>query len=104
MSLWLPVLAATAGAYALKLAGFLVPPAWMAHPRFNHVASLLPVGLLAGLIAQQTLGSGQAIVFDGRLLGAGVALVALRLRAPFIVVVALAAAVTAVARHYGLVA
>ncbi len=101
MNLWIPVLVATAGTYAFKLAGYFVPDRFTQHPHFNQVARLLPIGLLTGLIAVQTFADGQAIVLDGRIIGASVAVLLLMRRAPFIVVVFSAALVTAVGRHFG---
>ncbi|MGO4422832.1 AzlD domain-containing protein, partial [Streptomyces sp. MCAF7] len=51
--------------------------------------------LLAALTAQQTFGDGQHLVLDARAAGLGAAAVALVLRAPFLVVVAVAVVVTA---------
>lgn len=102
MNLWIPVLVATAGTYAFKLAGYYVPDRFTQHPHFNQVARLLPIGLLTGLIAVQTFADGQSIVLDGRIVGAGVAVLLLMRKAPFIVVVFTAALVTAVGRHFGI--
>jgi uncharacterized membrane protein len=102
MNLWIPVLVATAGTYAFKAAGYFVPDRFTQHPHFNQVARLLPIGLLTGLIAVQTFAAGQAIVLDGRIVGAGVAVLLLMRKMPFIIVVFTAAFVTAVGRHFGL--
>ena len=101
MNFWLPILIASAGAFVLKLAGYLVPAHLMEKPRFNFIASLLPVGLLAGLVGVQVLGSGQALILDGRVPGALTALVLLYYKRSFIVVVIAAAIVTALGRHFG---
>jgi hypothetical protein len=67
------------------------------------VTSALPIALLAALVGVQTLtGEAGALVLDARLAAVGVALVALALRAPFIVVVLLAAGVAALLRGLGL--
>jgi hypothetical protein len=95
---WVAVLVGAAGCYLLKLAGLSVPPRLLEHPRAERVADLLPVSLLAALIAVQVLAEGQELTVDARLLGLGAAVVALLLRAPFLVVVAAAAATAAVAR------
>jgi hypothetical protein len=59
---------------------------------------LLAPALLAALIATNTLGSGRALVIDARLAGLAAAAVALALRAPVLLVVVIAAAVTAILR------
>jgi len=98
---WLVVLISSAGAYLIKLAGYLVPPPVLAHPMVRRTSHLLPVALLAALVAVQTLGSGPQLVLDARLAGVVAAVVALLLRAPFLVVVALAAGVAAGLRALG---
>jgi branched-subunit amino acid transport protein len=89
------VLATVVGCYLLKLAGYSLPPRVHEHPVVRRVADLLPVALLAALIGVQTFTSGHHIVIDARAAGVGAAAVAILLRAPFVVVVVLAAAVTA---------
>jgi branched-subunit amino acid transport protein len=95
---WAAILLAGAGCYLLKLGGLSVPTAVLEHPVVERIADLLPVALLAALIAVQVLTDGQALVADARLVGLGVAVVALVLRAPFIVVVLLAAVAAAAVR------
>jgi uncharacterized membrane protein len=97
-ALWLAVLVTAAGCYVLKLAGLAVPQAVLEHPLVERVADLLPVALLAALVAVQVVADGQALVVDARLVGLGVAVVALLFRAPFLVVVLLAAAAAALVR------
>jgi branched-subunit amino acid transport protein len=96
--MWLVILGTAAGCYLVKLAGLSVPARVLEHPVVERVADLLPVAMLAALIGVQVLAEGPALVADARLLGLGAAVVALLLRAPFIVVVAVAAAVAALAR------
>ena len=96
--MWVAVLVTALGCYAIKLAGLSVPPRVLEHPRVERIADLLPVALLSGLIAVQVFASGQSLVVDARLAGLGAAVVALLLRAPFIVVVAVAALTAALLR------
>ena len=97
-----PVIVASLIAFGLKFAGFLVPKAILENKLFKKIIPVLPIGMLSGLIAVQVLAEKQNIVFDGRLVGVAVGIVALIFRAPFIVVVILAALVTAVGRANGL--
>ena len=97
---WSAILVASAGVYLFKLAGMSVPVALLQRPRVHRIAALLPVVLLAALIGVQTFGNGQAVTVDARLAGVVVAAVAVWRRAPFLLVVALAVAVTAVVRHF----
>jgi hypothetical protein len=100
---WTAVLVASVLAFLLKYLGHLVPPSWVDGERTTRVTSALPIALLAALVGVQTLTStAGAIVIDSRAVAVAVALVALILRAPFIVVVVLAAAVAAGLRLLGL--
>lgn len=101
MSTWIAVLAASAIAFAIKLSGYAVPPVWLQQPRTLRVTEMLPAALLASLVVLQTFSSGQHLVLDARAAGLLVAAGALLLRAPFIVVVALAAVAAAVLRMLG---
>jgi branched-subunit amino acid transport protein len=92
---WTAVLLTALGCYALKLAGLTVPDRVLDKPVVRRVADLVPVALLAALVAVQVLGSGRSVVVDARLAGLGAGLVALLLRAPFLVVVLTAALVAA---------
>jgi Branched-chain amino acid transport protein (AzlD) len=89
------VLVTCAGCYLLKLAGLSVPERWLAAKRVRAVALLLPITLLAALTAVQSVASGRSLHPDARLAGLAAAVVCLRLKAPFIVVVLVAATVAA---------
>jgi branched-subunit amino acid transport protein len=102
--MWPLVLTASVGCYLLKLAGHAVPPSVLGRPRVRRIAALLPVALLAALVAVQTFGAGQALVVDARLPGVAAAAIALVLRAPFLVVVVVAGVVAAGLRYVGLAA
>jgi uncharacterized membrane protein len=92
------VLSGAAVCYAIKLLGHRVPEHWLAQPRVARIAGLVTVALLAALVAVNTVTDGARVVVDARVAAIAVAAVALALRAPFIVVVALAAVVAAVLR------
>jgi branched chain amino acid efflux pump len=101
MSTWTAVITASAIAFAIKFSGYSVPPVWLQQPRTLRVTEMLPAALLASLVVLQTFSSGQHLVLDARAAGLLVAAGALLLRAPFIVVVALAAVAAAVLRMLG---
>ncbi|MFJ7263827.1 AzlD domain-containing protein [Streptomyces globosus] len=101
MNVWLAIALTAAGCYAVKLAGLLVPAGVLERPLVRRLAGLLPVALLAALTAQQTFGAGQQIVLDARAAGVAAAGIALLLRAPFLLVVGAAVAVTAGVRALG---
>ena len=91
-TLWTAVVVASIGCYLLKLAGMSVPAAWVEQPYVARIVDFVPAALLAALVAVQGLTTEDRIVVDGRLAGLAVAALALALRAPFIVVIALAGA------------
>ncbi|MGH8893717.1 MAG: AzlD domain-containing protein [Actinomycetes bacterium] len=95
---WTAILLTAAGCYLLKLAGLSVPRRVLDHPLVEQVSALLPVALLAALTAVQAVAVGSRLVLDARLAGVAVGVVALLLRAPFIVVVAAAAGAAALVR------
>lgn len=101
MTVWIAVVAASAIAYGIKFAGYTVPPAVLEQPRIARVSEMLPAALLASLVVLQTFSTATHLVLDARAAGLVVAIVALVLRAPFIVVVALAAVTAAVLRALG---
>jgi hypothetical protein len=100
--LWLWVLLAAAGAYVIKLSGYLMPRKWLDRPVVVRLATALTVGLLASLTMLNTVGKGQAIVLDSRLLALGAAGLALWLKAPYLVVVLVGAIAAALGRLAGL--
>lgn len=95
---WGAVLLACGACYALKLVGFLVPPRLLEGERGRRVAGLVTVGLLAALVAVQTLATDAGLALDSRLVALAAAALALWLRAPFVVVVVVAALVAAALR------
>ncbi|ORT55010.1 AzlD domain-containing protein [Streptomyces sp. CB03238] len=101
MTIWIAIGLTAAGCYLLKLIGLLVPAGTLERPLVQRLSALLPVALLAALTAQHTFGSNSALVVDARGAGLAAAALALVLRAPFLVVVAAAVAVTAGVRAVG---
>ena len=100
---WVAVLATAAGCYAFKVAGLTVPARLLARARVRRFAELVPVALLAALAAVQSATTGHAISLDpARLAGMGAAIAALALRAPFLVVILVAAATAAALRAAGI--
>ncbi len=91
--------ALAAGTYALKAFGPLVLsnkrvlPNWL-----KRFAMLLPTPLLAALVITSTFTSDDKIIFDARIAGVVVAMIALAKRIPFVLVIVIAAAATALCR------
>lgn len=96
--IWAGVLVGSAACYLLKLAGLSLPQRLLEDARIQRTVPLIPVALLAALVATQTFSTGQHLVLDVRAAALGVALIAVVLRAPFLVVVAAAAATAALLR------
>lgn len=99
--MWLAVLLGAAGCYLCKLAGLSTPTRILDDPRTQRIAAVLPVALLAALATTQTFTTGQQLVIDTRAAGVGVAIIAVLLRAPFLLVVVLAATTAALLRLPG---
>lgn len=95
---WAAVLITSAGCYALKLMGMSVPERVLGRPVVRRIAAFLPIALLAALVAVQTFSVGQHLEIDARAAGVGAAVIAIWLKAPFIVVVVVAAATAALIR------
>ncbi len=102
MSGWTTVVLAGVLSLAVKLAGYVVPNRWFAHPRLARATGLMPVALLSALVAVQAFTSGGRLVIDARAAGVAVAFGALALRAPFLVVITLAAVAAALLRARGI--
>jgi branched-subunit amino acid transport protein len=100
--IWAAVVACGIGCYLLKLAGMSVPEHALAHPVVRRTADLLPIVLLAALVAVQVFvapgADGPRLTVDARLAGLAAAFVALLLRLPFLVVVFVAALTAALLR------
>ena len=95
---WLVVALVGAGTIAIKAAGPVLLGGRPLHPRLTGVVELLAPALLGALVVVQTFGDGQSLVLDERLIGVAAAGIAVWRKAPLLVVVAVAAAATAVAR------
>jgi branched-subunit amino acid transport protein len=80
-----------------------VPERVLDHRRVRRFAELVPVALLAALSAVEVVTAGHSLVLDpARLAGLCAAAVALLLRAPFLAVIVVAAATTALLRAAGI--
>ncbi|HEY6609469.1 MAG TPA: AzlD domain-containing protein [Candidatus Limnocylindria bacterium] len=99
---WLVVAVIAVGTIIIKAAGPVLLGGRPLPARVQAVVALLAPALLAALVATTTLGSGQQLVADARLIGVGVAAIALALRAPVLLVVIVAAAAAALARVAGI--
>ena len=99
--MWGWVLIASLACCATKLAGLLVPRRLLDDERTVLTMAGMTVGVLAGLIGVSTFATGSTVTVDARVASLVVAMVALRLRAPFLLVVVLGAAAAALVRLAG---
>jgi branched-subunit amino acid transport protein len=98
---WTAVLLLAAGAYAFKVLGLVVLGGRALPPRVARCVALLPAALLPALIAVQTLTTEDRWVLDARAAGVAAAIIAAWRRAPFPIVIAVGALVTALVRAAG---
>jgi hypothetical protein len=98
VSTWAAVLIASTGSFLLKLLGWSVPSRVLEREQVRRGVVLVPVALLAALVVVQTFAVGRHLELDARAAGLAVAAVAIVLRAPFLLVVVLAAATAALIR------
>jgi branched chain amino acid efflux pump len=96
--IWAVIAALALATAALKLAGPLALGGRPMPVRALSIVELLASALLAALVVVETFANGRSLILDARVLGAAFAVIAVWRRAPMIVVVLGAAAVTAVAR------
>ena len=89
----LTVVSATIKATGPVLVGGRELPRWA-----TRIIALLAPALLAALVVVDTFAAGKSLVIDARAAGLAAAGIAVALRAPIIVVILLAAAVTALVR------
>lgn len=99
---WAWILGACAIAFVTKLLGYLAPDSLLDSPAMRRATSSVTVGLLAALVVANTFGSGQRLLLDARVAAAVAAVIALKLRAPFLVVVIVGAVAAALARLAGM--
>lgn len=97
-AVWVVIAALALATAGLKVAGPLALGGRPLRPGAMNVVQLLASALLAALVVVETFGKGHSLTLDARVLGAAFAAVAVWRRAPMIVVVLGAAAVTALAR------
>lgn len=97
--MWWGVIGTSVAAYALKYLGHSIPHRYLEHPKIQKTNLLIPITLLSALVAVQTFAEKSKLVIDHRAVGLVVAALALKLRAPFPVVVILAALASALVYH-----
>jgi len=95
---WIVVVLVGAATITIKSIGPILLGGRELPTRINAMIALLAPALLAALIAVNTFGDGRSLVVDERVLGVAAAGIAIWRKAPVLLVVVIAAAVTATAR------
>jgi hypothetical protein len=98
---WLVVALVSLATIAIKAAGPVLLGGRPLPERLNSLIVLLAPALLAALVAINTFANGRDLAIDARLAGVAAGGVAAWRRAPALLVVVLAAAVTATVRALG---
>jgi branched chain amino acid efflux pump len=98
--LWITIVAVALASAAIKAAGPVLVGGRELPPRAVAVIALLAPTLLAALVVTETFGEDGHLVLDERAVGVAVAAIALALRAPVLLAVALAALTTALVRAF----
>lgn len=97
---WAAIGALMVGAYLFKALGVLGfgQSVSLVPDRFRPAVTLIPAALFSALIAVQTVVDDEALVLDARVVGLAAGALAVWRRAPFVLVVVVAMAVTALLR------
>jgi hypothetical protein len=95
---WTVVVLTGLGTAAIKSVGPVLLGGRPLPPRVAALVALLAPALLAALVAITTFAEGRSLTIDARVLGVGVAAIAIWRRAPVLLVIVLAAGTTALAR------
>ena len=99
MKVWIVVAAVGIATVCLKGLGPVVLGSRRLDGAVARVVHLLAPVMLVALVVTQTFGGNRALVFDARLGGVAAAAVALRLRAPLVVAMVVAAGAAVLLRH-----
>ncbi|MCA1849402.1 MAG: AzlD domain-containing protein [Actinobacteria bacterium] len=99
-TLWITIVAVALASAVIKAAGPVLVGGRELPPQAVAVVALLAPALLSALVITETFGEDRHLVLDERAVGVTVAAVALALRAPVLLAVALAAVTTALVRAF----
>jgi uncharacterized membrane protein len=97
-AVWLTIVLVAVASAAIKAAGPLLLGDRKLGPRATVVVASLGPALLTALVLVDTITAGRRLVVDARLAGVAAAGIALLLRAPMLLVLAVAVATTALVR------
>ena len=92
---WIATIGTSVIAYLIKFSGTLIPAKVLESHLVKRINALLPIAMLSALVAVQAFASKKELGIDHRAAVLVVAGIALKLKAPFPVVVGAAALVSA---------
>lgn len=98
MNPWIAVLVGSLAVFSWKFLGYVLPAKFLESKKLSTFAGFLTIGLLSGLVGVQTFVSSQKIEFDARVPALLIAVILLRFKVPFIVIVIVAGATAALLR------
>jgi branched-subunit amino acid transport protein len=101
MALWITIVVVALVSAAIRAFGPILVGGRELSPSANAVIALLVPVLLTALVVTQTFGEDGRLVLDEKAIGVAVAAIAIALRAPVLLTVALAVVTTALARALG---
>lgn len=99
---WITALGASLLSFITKISGYSVPEKYISNLRIQRINLLIPIALLSALVAVNTLAIKKELTIDHRLGGVIFAAIALKLKAPFLVMMIGAGIVSAILHHYGI--
>ncbi|MGI9226687.1 MAG: AzlD domain-containing protein [Candidatus Nanopelagicaceae bacterium] len=92
---WVATIGTSAFAFLIKYSGTLISSRVLESQAVRRINALLPIAMLSALVAVQAFASKKELGIDHRAAGVAAAAIALKLKAPFPVVVGIAALVSA---------
>ncbi len=98
---WSLVFLLAAGSYMFKVLGLVIIGDRTLPPVLDRCLTLIPAALIAALVVKDTFSTGQQLGVDARVVGVAGAVLAAWRRAPMLVVIGVAAALTATVRALG---
>ena len=98
MNTWLAIVIGSVAVYSWKFLGYLLPARMVESKVLSKLAGFLTIALLAGLVGVQTFIGDGKIEFDARIPAFLVAVLLLKLKSPFIVIVITAGLAAALLR------
>ena len=100
-ALWITIVAVALASAAIRAVGPILLGGGELPSSANAIITLLVPAVLTALVVTQTFGEDGRLVLDDKAIGVAVAAVALALRAPVLLAVALAVVATTLARTFG---